>query len=105
MVRPILNEPWSYLLYLAELKVPFFLSIFYNSRERDKGHCNFSDADDSFSPAYCTHWVISVMPVEIGKAYQIEDIGRNQKENTWIILQVTLWGNVMGVTKYIKENG
>lgn len=45
------------------------------------------------------------MAMEIGKAYQIEDIGRNQKENTWVILQITLGGNVMEVTKYIKENG
>lgn len=37
--------------------------------------------------------------------YQIEDIGRNQKANTWVILLVTFWGDVMRVTKYIEENG
>lgn len=44
------------------------------------------------------------MTMEVGKAYEI-DIGRNQKEKTWVILQVTLWGNVTGVTKYVKQNG
>lgn len=55
----------------------------------------------------CTAWAIFVIAMEMWKIYQIEDIGRNLKGNTWVICvgYICCVGVVVEVTKYIEENG
>lgn len=91
--------------------LPFYLSVFHYSRERGRGTSkvitNFLDANNSLPPHSCTAWAIFVIAMEMWKIYQIEDIGRNLKGNTWVICvgYICCVGVVVEVTKYIEENG
>lgn len=98
---PILIEAWSFLLRLAEL--PHHSSAFlqYSTTFKRRGTAAFLNTN-KFVPTLM-HWFSFVMAMVVWKTSHIEDIGRNQKENTWVILLVAFWGNVMGVTKYTEE--
>ena len=79
-----------------------FLSIFHHSKEKEKETDYRSLLPSWIQVAVCPHtatlFTIFVMAMKVQKTYQIEDIGRNQKENTWVILLVAYCGNVMGVS-------